>query len=182
MLIFTIFIIWVQKLEDKKPIKIFLVIVSVIQLYWNISTCIYDVNYKYSSGLEVANFIKKYDYNEMIIYGSSFGDSAVNPYFDKNIFDNWNKDIGFFYWNTQNKFYNHDFNEQFILNDKPDMVVTSDLYAKLNYQLLSNLYNEYVFESYSYTEDFLYENMTMRVYVKKSIDKKGKIEEVKENA
>ena len=94
---------------------------------------------------------------------------GVNPYFDKNIYDNWNEDIGFFYWNTKNKYYDEN-----IYDKVYDIVVVSDFYInefnKLGYSV-DDRYNSYYFEGYSFIEDYMYEPLGTTVYVLKEIDK-----------
>lgn len=164
-----IFILWIQGMENSKMLNIFLVICLLVQVYWSGSSIIYECNNNYSSSLDVANFIKKYDYENLDILGASFNESGVNPYFNKNIYDNWNGDIGFFYWNTNNKYY-----DQSMYDKEYDIVVVSDFYMndfiKLDYSL-GYKYNSYYFEGYSYVEDYKYESLGTTVYVLKEIDK-----------
>ena len=83
--ILFIFIVWIHKLENNKLITLLLLITCLIQISWSYKTSLYDINNKYSSGQDVAEFIKRYDYKELKIYGTTFYESSINPFFTKNI-------------------------------------------------------------------------------------------------
>lgn len=162
------FVLWIQNFVNSKWLNIFLVACLFVQVTWSFNSIKYDYTNNYSSAKDVANFIKEYDYENLTIFGSSFYDSAINPYFDKNIFDNWNEDIGFFYWNTKNKYYKQPINAKIY-----DMIVISDLhYNELKEPMswIKEQYNVYYFEGYSYAENFKYEPQGTIVYVLKNID------------
>ena len=167
----VIFILWIQNFVNSKVLNIFFLICLLVQCYWSFSSIRYDLFNTYSPSLEVANFIKKYDYDNLEILGASFHESAVNPYFDKNIYDNWNSDIAFYYWNTNNIYY-----DDLIYDKVYDIVVVSDYYInefnKLGYEL-GDRYNSYYFDGYSYIENYKYESLGTTVYVLKEIDNLG---------
>lgn len=163
-----IFVLWIQGMYNSRMLNIFLVVCLLVQVCWSGCSIIYECNNKYSSSMDVANFIKQYDYENMEILGASFNESGVNPYFDKNIYDNWNSDIGFFYWNTSNIYYDED-----IYDKVYDIVVVSDFYIdsfmELGYSV-DDRYNSYYFEGNSYIENYIYEPLGTTVYVLKEID------------
>ena len=165
-----IFVLWIQGMDNSKMLNILMVVCLLVQGYWSLCSVRYEYSNKYSSSLEVANFIKRYDYENLNILGASFNESGVNPYFDKNIYDNWNEDIGFFYWNTNNKYY-----DDYTYFKIYDIVVVSDYYINhfnnLGYSV-DDRYNSYYFEGYSFIEDYMYESLGTTVYVLKEIDNK----------
>lgn len=171
ILLILIFCFWIHKMENNKSIIILLLFTFSIQIYYSISASFYDYKNIYSPAKEVATFLKKYKTKK--IYGLTFNENAINPYFSKNIFINWDNGA-FFYWNTKNKFYENIISEQEMLNKKLDIVVVSSFYRKLNDEILKEKYNIYEFNGYSYFENFKYENQTIKVYILKTIDKKDK--------
>ena len=160
-----IFCFWIHNMENNKLVIILLLFTFIIQTYYSISSSIYDYKNTYSPAKEATKFIKKY--NTKNIYGLSFNESAINPYFKKNIYKNWDKDIGFFYWNKKSKYYKQKINEKYMLSHNLDIVVTSNFYKKLNDKLLKSKYNIYEFNGYSYFENFKYEDQTIKIYVLK---------------
>ena len=168
-----LFLIWIQKETDNKYIIFLLLLTCLIQCYWNIRSCTYDFKNNYTGAKEVAKYLKQYDCDKLTIYGVSFYESAINPYFDHNIFDNWQDDIGFFYWNKKNKYYDYYLDYDLLLNDNTDMVISSDFIGKFDEERLKEKYNIYRFEGYSYVEDTKFENQTYVVYVSKNIDVGG---------
>jgi hypothetical protein len=166
-----LFVLWIQKFNTSLYLNVFLMMCLLTQSVWTVSSSAFDIENNYSSSKDVANFIKKYDYKNLDIYGSTFYESALNPYFEENIFDNWNDDIGFFYWNTKNKYYDVSF-----LDKEYDIIVASDNMFPINEDFLMNFdnsnnkYNIYTFDAYLYAENFKYENMSTTVFVLKEID------------
>lgn len=171
LLLMFLFVLWIQKFNTSLYLNVFLMMCLLTQSVWTVSSSAFDIENNYSSSKDVANFIKKYDYKNLDIYGSTFYESALNPYFEENIFDNWNDDIGFFYWNTKNKYYDVSF-----LDKEYDIIVASDNMFPINEDFLMNFdnsnnkYNIYTFDAYLYAENFKYENMSTTVFVLKEID------------
>ena len=169
-----LFVLWIQKFNKSFYLNIFLLLCLMVQVYWSVSSSIYEVKNNYASSEDVANFIKKYDYENIEIYGTTFYESGVNPYFEKNIYDNWDQEIGFYYWNTKNRFY-----DVSILDKEYEMIVYSDILLGArddfiqNFDSIKDKYNEYYFEAYTYAENFEYEPMGTYVYVLKEVDKRS---------
>ena len=155
-------------MHTNKMIISLLLFTIVIQISWSISSCTYDYNKIYSPASNVATFIQKFKNNN--IYGLSFNESAINPYFKNNIFKNWKQDISFFYWNTQNKFYQKYIDENYMLKHNLEIVIVSKFYRILDDNKLKNTYNIYEFKGATYFENSIFEDQTIKVYILKTID------------
>lgn len=165
-----IFIVWIQKLHQNKIIIFILLFSCIFQTLWSFSSSWYDINNSYSPVNEVVKEIKKYDYKNLVIYGSGFYDSSYNPYFEKNIYSNWNREIGFFYWDTSNIYYDISIEADSILNNDIDILILSPLSTKKDYSSLLEYYNMYEFSGATYFQNFVYEDMTTYIYVRKELD------------
>ena len=173
-LLLFIFILWIQDNVNNKYITIFLIITCIIQCYYSYKAINYDYYNNYSGAKETANYINKYDYNKLKIYGIGFNTVAVNAYFEHNIFSNWNKNLAFFYWNTKSKYYKYQIDEISLINNNIDIIIASDFYIKYNNDILKYNYNIYKFKGNSFTEDFVYEDNSYTIYISKLIDEKYK--------
>ena len=165
-----IFILWIQNNMKNKYITLFLIITCIIQCYYTYKSVAYDYLYNYSGAKDTANFISEYDYNNLKIYGVGFNAVAINAYFDNNIYSNWNKDLGFFFWSIRNEYYNSPIEAIPPIEDDVDIIIVSDFSVKYDNNLLEDKYNIYNFEGNSYAENFIYENNSYTVYISKSID------------
>lgn len=162
-----LFYLWINNIYDNKIINVLLIISSCVQIYWSISASIYDLKNDYSPSYKISEFIKKYDYKNLKIYGFGYYESGINAYFDKNIFDNWDKEIGFFYWNKDNVYYEN--NKGFVYKDY-DIIIFTLFFEYLDIVSFKEDYNVYEFKSHSYAEDFVYEDLSAYVLVRKKID------------
>jgi len=174
VLLVVVFCFWIHGLEKNRFSILLILLVIIIQIPWSIKSACYDYKNKFSGASDVANFIKKYDYKNIEIYGLSFNETAINPYFQENIFENWNAKTGFFYWSRKNSYYDKRIDSDIMINNKLEMVVTSVLYNNLDEDKLKEDYNIYKFPGYSYIENFKFEDQTYIVYVLKDIDAKKK--------
>ena len=159
-------------MDKNKFSCIFLLLILLVQTYFSITSSSYDYKNTYSPAFQAATFLKQY--KNCNIYGLTFNEGAINPYFKHNIYQNWNKNLGFFYWNTKSKFYQQKIDEKYMLKHNLEIVVTSKFYTTLDYNQLKEKYNQYVFHGYSYFENKKYEDQTQIIYVLKKIDKKTK--------
>ena len=171
LLLLFMFVLWIQNNTNDKLITVFLILTCIIQCYFTYKSCSYDYSSKYSGAQDAASFISKYNYNDLKIYGLGFNAVAINAYFDNNIYDNWNDDLGFFFWNINGEYYHHSVKELSMIENNVDIIISSDFYFRLNNDLLKDKYNIYQFQGNSFAEDFVYENNSYTVYVSKSIDK-----------
>ena len=106
----------------------------------------------------------------MKIYGHSFYESSINPYFDYNLFDNWDKNVSFFYWNISNIYYRTGNSLDSLLNNNVDIIIATPLYDKIDIDSLKEYYNAYEFRGATYFENKIYEDMSCYVFVRKDID------------
>jgi hypothetical protein len=167
MFLLFLFIGWIYEYYKIKLFNIFMLLVSVIQVYWSIDTSIYDYKESYTPAKEVADFIKKYDYKHMKIYGVGFYESSINAYFDENIFDNWH-DTRFFYWSKNNIYYKISLDVDSLLRENVDMIIVNPRYEDVEFSGLEKYYDVYYFSGYTYFQVDKYENMETVVYIRKA--------------
>ena len=149
-----------------------MIITCIIQISWSVNSSIYDYKEVYSPAEDVANFVKKYDYENMKIYAFEFYECSVNAFFDKNIFANWNDDIRFFYWNKSNPYNSISLEPEDLIKDNVDMFIGVPLYQKLDHKKLRESYDEYIFKGSTYFQNHKFENMETYVYVRKGLQQK----------
>ena len=103
---------WTKKLSEKdqkllsKLFKVMILFVILINFYWTASACIQDYKYQYGAGTQIAAYIKEhhmtdgtivtwYECNrsseESMEYIGYYEGTEVLPYFDHNIFANFNR-------------------------------------------------------------------------------------------
>ncbi len=166
-----IFIMWIHKKEDNKFAKIIFFLSIAFQLPCSVISSIYDYNNVYDASYEMSKFIKKYDYENLNIKAVGFYTSNINAFLDSNIFENYDDNLGFYYWHENSKYY------QTTLIDKEldydyifdaDMVVVSDRMIIDESQYPD--YNCYYFFGNSFVEYEVYERFPAQIFVKKSID------------
>ena len=162
--LFTYFII-TNMLQKEKIIQYLLLIISIVQIYWTACSIIYDVNYLYSSSKVVANIIKE-NYEGSVIYGLGYSTTAIQPYFNKNIFENRNTDKSFNLWKINNGYYTK--NE--MIQNEADVYVISTFYI-LYYKDVMNIldakgYNKYMINGCTFVKDKKYELEGYIIYTK----------------
>lgn len=167
--IMVIFIFWIDGLENKKSVKIFLLLFCIIQVPLNFLSCRDEYYGVYSPSESVSNFLKEYDYDNLNIISNNFHTGAINAYFDHNIFDNWQDDIGFLYLNITNKFMVSDYNADYVLDNDVDIYIACVGFKEIDYDKLTN-YNLYKFKGESFFQGSVYEDQSYWVYVRKDID------------
>lgn len=172
MFFLLLFIGWIHNYKDSKLFNIFMIITCIIQISWSVNSSIYDYKEVYSPAEDVANFVKKYDYENMKIYAFEFYECSVNAFFDKNIFANWNDDIRFFYWNKSNPYNSISLEPEDLIKDNVDMFIGVPLYQKLDHKKLRESYDEYIFKGSTYFQNHKFENMETYVYVRKGLQQK----------
>lgn len=165
LLIFTYFIIK-DKINTDEIIKNFIFTVCIFQLFWSISSYTYDFNNNYSASKDVANFIKKLDYENLEIYGWGYSITGIQPYFEENIFDNLLVEKSFWHWNDDKNMLDYDeFWEK-----QADIYVISSFYMDRDVAISwidLNKYEEFYFDGNTYIKDNVYENEGYYVYMKK---------------
>lgn len=170
MLLFTYYII-TDKINEKKAIKVLLVIICITQIYWSISSAIYDYRSSYSASQEVAEFLKENDYEEKTIYGLNYSVTAINPYFEYNLFENKNTPKAFELWSINKNYMS---NEE-LIEGKADIYVISKFRSYWYQDVIRALeiqgYAAYKFNGYTYVKDSIYESEGYTVYIKNVYDK-----------
>lgn len=167
MFLMILFIAWIHNYHKFKIFNIFMLLTCIIQIYWTINTSIYDYKESYSPAKEIADFIKTQDYENMKIYAAEFYESAINAYFDKNIFYNWNQDVRFFYWNKNNIYYELIYDAKTLLKENIDMIIITPTYQDIDRKIIKKHYDEYIFDGSTYFQTEKYESMKVYVYIKK---------------
>lgn len=181
----TLFIVLIKYI-DKKLVKIFITVMLLIQVLWNIQSISFDYNNLYSPAKEIADFIKQIDdYENKKIYGINYISIAIQAYFEKNVFDNFNTDKANYCWSTSNGYYTL----QEIEENMPDVCVIAinvpNIYIgnqdaisksargdakKLIEKLKQKNYIEYNFIGNLYLKNYISEQHNFLVYVKQGIN------------
>lgn len=164
LFLIMIFITIVYKLYENKQIKILIIITCLVQILFNINSSISEIKYTYQPSEEMANFIKKYDYKNLKIYAYKFDPVLINPYFKKNIFDNWSLDKGFFSYDRRNKSYYEQTN-----NMEYDIVIRIETKKEKSFIFDKKKYNKYVFKGDLIFQVVSKERYVFEVYIKKDI-------------
>ena len=165
-----LFIIWIYKLENDKGLIALLLITCFIQITWSVNSSLHDFNNVYFPSKNVANFIKMYDYKNLKIVGYGFNVVSINPYFEKNIYDNWILDKGFYTFNLKDESYFSYEHEREKYFDKADIIIFRK-YKDYKVIFDETKYNLYKFRSFT---TFQYNNFNevvlFYVCVNKNID------------
>lgn len=165
-LLLFVYLIINNQINENKPIKIFILLVCLIQSTWTISSINYDYNNKYSAGKDAANYLKEYVQKYKIIYGLGYSKTAIQPYFEKNIFDNKIIDKSFNIW-TKDK---GELDKIKLIDFNVDVYVISDLYKKDYKQAINFInnmkYKKHTIKGYTYIKDHIYETESYIIYIK----------------
>lgn len=165
ILLFTYLIINNQ-INENKIIKIFIVLVCLIQSTWTISSINYDYSNKYSAGKDAADYLKKYVEENKIIYGLGYSKTAIQPYFEKNIFSNKIVNKAFNIWTKDRG----ELDKTKLINFDVDIYVISDMYKERYPQVIKFLnnmkYKKHTIKGYTYIKDRIYETESYIIYIK----------------
>ncbi len=170
--IIFIFYIWIEEKETNLFVKLFLICVCIVQIPWSVKSSLDDYKYSYSTTNEVADFIKKYDYENLKIVNSNFYAVSVNAYFENNIFYNFQENNGFVYLEKSNELLSDFYNTDYVMDNSIDIYV-------LNFEFEETIeseklidYNKYDFDGgYIFFEGRNFFPQSFYVYVRKDIDK-----------
>lgn len=165
ILIFT-YLILNNQINENKIIKMFILLVCIVQSTWTISSVKYDYSNKYSASKEAADYLKEYVEKDLTIYGLGYSKTAIQPYFKKNIFDNKVIDKAFNIW-TKDK---GELDKSKLITFDVDVYVISDMYKK-NYPNVMQFINAYKYKNhtikgYTYIKDHIYETESYLIYIK----------------
>lgn len=165
LILLTIFIIN-NSINRNIAVKILVTIICLTQIYWSINSANYDINNNYSAAEDVAKYLKENDYEEKLIYGFGYSITAIQPYFDYNIFENRNTDKAFYLWfkNDEEK------DLQKLISAEADIYIVSEFYAGLfgdmTRTLLDKGYERKPFEGDTYMKNRIYEAEGYIIYIK----------------
>lgn len=73
---------------ENKFVKIFLIIVLVVQIYWTFSSVNYDIKENSSASKEASEFVKDNNLLDYKIYGLDNWSNSIQVYFEHNVFEN----------------------------------------------------------------------------------------------
>ena len=152
-------------LDKEKIIQYLFIIIFAVQIYWSANSILYDMNNLYSSSEIVADFLKE-NCEGSTIYGLGYSTTAIEPYFDHNIFANRNTNKAFNLWSKNNGYYT---NEE-MLKNKADVYVLSTFYILYYDDIIKALndegYTKYMINGYTYSKDHKYEIEGYIIYTK----------------
>jgi hypothetical protein len=131
-----IFVMWIS-LESKKNrsnlnnklskiiktiVILSLALILLFHISWSFSVSVNDFYGPYSAGKSIADYIKTNQLENKKIYATTFWSTTIQPYFDNNIFDNYNnkQKPAFWLWSTKNNMIQ---DYETILRDKPDLII-----------------------------------------------------------
>lgn len=128
-----VFVMWVSFEQSDKIItrlflwcrigaKIVLLIVIGLQIYWSVTVSINDYKGAYSAGAAIAKYIKENNLEDKKICAISFWTTAVQAYFDKNIFINHNNGQKPSYWKWSTKSTRID-DLDAIIKEQPELII-----------------------------------------------------------
>ena len=112
-----------EELEKSKRNIIYAIIILILltQNYSYIYSAWYDINNTYTGAKAAAEYLKSDNYENKKIYSTDFYCTAVQPYFEKNIYTNHPGDKSYFYWSFNNGYYDT------IPQEQCDIIVTGKL-------------------------------------------------------
>ena len=91
-----------DSINTNKLVKIVFSVILIVQIYWSFCSLCFDYLYKYSASKDVAEFLIENNYDDRPICGMGYSITAIQPYFNKNIFANRNSDKSFYFWKENN--------------------------------------------------------------------------------
>ncbi|UWG98548.1 hypothetical protein LPY66_07025 [Dehalobacter sp. DCM] len=143
-------------------------IVFCVQISWGIRTATYDCRNSHSGAYAAAEFIKENRYDQTRIYGLGYCSTAIEPYFNTNIYKN--RTTAYYLWSLNNG----DLTNQQIVNNLPDVVVysefDSDDYTDITAMFIRSGYRSYSFTGATFIKDSVYETQTYTVFVRDNKD------------
>lgn len=168
-----IFSCWLLIDENKTPNKlpkvsnfifalIFTLLVST-QIIWTLKCSIYDINNKYTSAKEIANYIKENHLYEYPINAVGFKTVELQPYFDKNIYAN--------YVHNSNYSWKQEYYNQYVykMAEKTPIYIVEKSTTKQFNPLIDYLdknYKQKVFKADMCSKGKLFENNNFYLYEK----------------
>ena len=155
-----LFLTIITKALKNKSVFILLLLSIIIQMYWNVVSVDYDIEYAYSAGKEASEYLKNIDNENKIISAIGFHCVSINSYFEENIFNNYSK--SYYTWKNEDaKKTSIDNNLKKIHENKVDIYVVPDYNNKKTNQLIEAIenigYTKKYFEAYMVVKGYLVE-------------------------
>ena len=144
-------------------IKTVIIIVLCIQTALSINVVKLDYQGDYSGSEKAALFISEYVEKGDDIYASDYFSTALQPYFDENIYVNHPGKSGYYFWSTNNG-YNISYDLKVItktVGKEPDVIVTG-----LSEEVSFDGYKKNVFNGNLYYKNTAAKDSTITVWVK----------------
>lgn len=110
-----VFALWIGFDSPRRPaqdprgpmvlVMLLMVAVFICQITWSIRTTALDYSGAYSGARELAQYIQRERLQGRVIFAHGFQTFAVQPYFDRNLFDNYNNKQGpaFWLWSSRHR-------------------------------------------------------------------------------
>ena len=152
-------------LKTDKILYTLLLISVIIQIYWGISSSINDIKYPYSAGDAVSEYLKEIGIEDKKIIAVDYWSVQVNPFFEKNIFANFDK--SYHVWTREQ---NNKVVSKYIKDDELDAdiyVIAHHCYYYYDYKK-----EEKVVQTYTayYEEQIMNKLEATGQYIKKKFD------------
>jgi hypothetical protein len=95
-----VFALWIsyERSSAQRAATAALVVVIAVQCYWTCCAVRYDWNQAYSGGQAAARGLRELDLANRRLYAIGYACVAIQPYFSRNIFSNWNDGRAPAYW------------------------------------------------------------------------------------
>lgn len=109
----------------KRFVHILLAVVMLVHIYWSANSYIYDYFNNYSASREIADYIKANKLQDKKICAVSFHSISILPYFNNNIFDNYNngEKPSCWLWSTKNMMPKYVSEINSVVRQKPDVII-----------------------------------------------------------
>lgn len=143
-----------------------LIFIAIVQIYWSVCAVKNDISGHYSAAQETASYLKENVPENGTVYGLGVWTTAIEPYFENNIFDNLNSDKAFYWWSEHNGYMSN----SEMISDLPDVAVVSiheeEDFAELIARLNAQGYSSNTFTGSIYMKDSTWAEEGFTVYSK----------------
>ena len=136
LLAFLFICIVTNRLKTDYVLLFVFCVICMIQIHWATETWRLDYQFCCSPNEELVAELKENNYENKVVYGVDYNAIEVNPYFEKNIYDNLKTDKGYFWWSKTN----HYMTEEEMIENPADIYImfmhgpkdTEDIWLFLN--------------------------------------------------
>jgi len=157
-----------QNIKQMKPILISgaFLFIAIVQIYWSVCSVKNDIAGNYSAAQETASYLKENVPENGTVYGLGVWTTAIEPYFETNIFDNLNSDKAFYWWSEHNGY----MSISEMKANLPDVAVVSiheeEDFAGIIARLNAQGYQSHTFHGSIYMKDSTWAEEGFTVYIK----------------